>query len=298
MSARVLSIARGAAAALLLVGCLPGDTRPPPALIHFAVEPSAAVTEGVTTADGWHITFEKLLVGLGGAGVDGREDLCNTYQNGGYERLFDFTVPGKQKLSDVYGLGACDLRFRLRTPGSDALLGQGVTAQDLAFMRVEDGDAVIPTGQKSVYVHGRATREAVTKTFEWSFRMAFRLHDCPSSGAAGDMDLATKVDLHGGDVLSLSLKVHGEELFRERPRDESPLRFDAFAGADADGDQAITLDELLLAPGPEPEADAGLSAGDGGPPSIGDVLYLVHLPRMVRLGDSGACLFDEPMMRP
>src|SRR6185369_702636 len=50
-------------------GCLPGDIRPTPAVIHFTVEPSAAVTEGVMTADGWRISFEKLLVGLGGAGV-------------------------------------------------------------------------------------------------------------------------------------------------------------------------------------------------------------------------------------
>lgn len=297
MSARVLfSLAPGAAAALLSMGCLPGDLRPTPAVIHFSAEPSAADTEGFTTVDGWHISFEKLLVGLGGAGVNGNEPLCARYANGGYERLFDLTVPGKQKLSDVYALGTCSLRFRLRTPGSDALLGEGVTAADLDFMRVEDGDAVTPRGSKSVYLRGRATREAVTRTFEWSFRMDFRLHDCASPGSLEDTGLASVINLRGGEDLSLSVKVHGEELFRERARDDSPLRFDAIAAADADGDQAITLDELLLAPGPEPEADAGLASGDGGPPSLGHLLYFVHLPRMARLGDSGACQFDDPMM--
>ncbi len=296
MSARVLvSIARGAAAALLFAGCLPGDTRPPPALIHFVVEPSAAVTGGVKTVDGWQITFEKLLVGLGGAGVDNGA-LCNRYANGGYERLFDFTVPGRQKLSDVYALGTCDLRFRLRSPGSDALLGQGVTAEDLAFMRLEEKDAVIPLGRKSIHVRGQATREGVTKRFEWSFRIEFRLRDCPDATGVG---LASKVSLQGGDERTLSVRVLGEELFRERPSDESPLRFDAIAGADADGDQAITLEELLLASGPEPEADAGLTpGGDAGPPSIGHLLYFFHVPRMVRLGDGGACSAEDPTMRP
>jgi hypothetical protein len=298
MNARVLvSIARAAAAALLLVGCLPGDTRPPPAVIHFMVEPSAADIEGVTTADGWHIVFEKLLVGLGDTGLF-EEPLCNRYADGGYERLFDFTVPGKQVLSDVYGLGTCTPFFSLMPPASDAPLGQGVTAQDLAFMRVRDvdGDAANLGGIKSAYLRGRATRDAVTKTFEWTFRIGFGgIGTCASLKDPGSVVPANKLHLRSGDELSLSLEVHGEELFRERPSAESPLLFDAIAGADADGDQAITLEELFLVPGPAPEADAGPSAeGDAEPPSIGQTLYFSHLWRMVRLDDSGACLPVDP----
>ena len=290
MSAHNLaSMVRGAAAALLLVGCLPGDTRPPPAVIHFTVEPSPAVTEGVTTEDGWRIVFEKLLVSLGGAGVDNDGFGCTRYANGGYERLFDFTVPGRQKLSDVYALGTCDLRFRLRSPGSDALLGEGVSAQDLAFMRVEDQDSGGVTGRKTVHLRGRATRGEVTKRFEWSFRVGFRLSECGRSGGSG---LVSRVDLRGGEELPLPIIVHGEELFRERANDESPLRFDTFAEADADGDQAITLEELYDLPGPAPDVDggSGLDPGDAGPAPFTMFLYYVLLPRVARLGDSGACL--------
>jgi hypothetical protein len=289
MSTRNLaSLARGAAAALLLAGCLPGDTRPPPAVIHFTVEPSPAVTAGVTTEDGWHIVFEKLLVSLGGAGVDNDGAGCTRYANGGYERLFDFTVPGQQKLSDVYALGTCDLRFSLRSPGSDTLLGKGVTAADLAFMRIEDQDSAGVTGRKTVHVRGRATREAVTKSFEWSFRVNVRLRHCAGPGGVG---VASRVDLHGGQDLPLSIIVHGEELFRERADDESPLRFDVFASADADGDQVITLDELYNLPSPAHDVDGGLGLSpDAGPAPFTMFLYYLILPRMARLGDSGACL--------
>jgi hypothetical protein len=280
-------LAGGAAAALLLVGCLPGDTRPTPAVLHFTVEPSPAVPGGVTTSDGWHISFEKLLVGLGGARIEGAA--CNSYANAGYERLFDFTVPGQQKLSDVYGLGTCEVELRLRTPGSDALLGEGVTAADLDFMRAQETDAVVTLGRRSAYVRGRASRGEVTKRFEWSFRLGFNLDECPGAGDAG---LAGEVNLQGGTTLPLALVIHGEELFRERLNDASPLRFDAIADADTDGDQAITLEELASVPGPAPEADAGLVSGDGGAPTLADLLYRGLVPRMVRPGDGEACVVE------
>lgn len=289
MSARVLvSIARAAAAAWLLVGCLPGDTRPPPAVIHFLVEPSAAVTEGVTTDDGWHLVFEKLLVGLGDTGLYD-EPLCNKYADGVYERLFDFTVPGKQTLSDVYGLGTCGSAFFLTPPAPDSPLGKGVTASDLAFMLDTDRkvDAAGFIGRKGVYLRGRATRDAVTKTFAWSFRLGIALPVCASRDDHGSVAPARKLDLRSGEELSLTLEVRVEELFRERRDAESPLRFDAIAGADADGDQAITLEELFLTPGPEPEPDGGPTDK---PPSLGTSLYFDNLSRLVRLADSGACL--------
>lgn len=190
----------------------------------------------------------------------------------------------------MYGLGTCAVRFRLRSPGSDALLGEGVTAAELAFMRTEETDAVATLGRRSVYVRGRASRGATTKRFAWSFRLGFNLQDCAGAGDAG---LTSDVDLQGGATLPLALVIHGEELFRERLNDASPLRFDALAEADADGDHAITLKELARVPGPAPEPDAGLVSGDGGGPTRADVLYRSLVPRMVRLGDSGACVAEE-----
>ncbi|MEP7123560.1 MAG: hypothetical protein ABJE95_21710 [Byssovorax sp.] len=291
----------GAAAALVLAGCLPGDTRPPPAVVHLTVEPSAADTAGFTTTDGWQISFDRLLVSLGGArlgarGIGGRDaddSACNSYAGAGYERLFDFTVPGTQKLSDIYGLGSCGVRLRLRSPGSDALLGQGVTADELAQMQVEDTDAVITKGRPSAHVRGKATRNAVTKRFDWTFRLGVSLHGCISADGAS---FASDVFLVGNEAFPLAVVVHGEELFREGPDDSSPLRFEAIAAADADGDQMITLDELGAVPGPMLDADAGLMTADGGAPTLLQLIYEDLVLRMIRIRDSGPCVGDPPQM--
>jgi hypothetical protein len=295
------SVIASAAAALLLAACLPGDTRPPPAVVHLTVEPSPADTDGFTTTDGWQISFEKLLVSVGGAGfvahgIGGRDmddSACNDYSNAGYERLFDFTVKGRQKLSDLYGLGSCGIRVRLRAPGTDALLGEGVTPLELAFMRTSGTDAVVTNGFRTASVRGSASRGAVTKGFEWSFRLGISLHGCAAAGGVG---FASDVVLAANEVVPLPVIVHAEELFRERASDDSPLRFDALGAADADGDQMITLDELAAVPGPLPEADAGLMAGDGGAETLEQFIYNELVPRMIRIGDSGACVGDPQQM--
>lgn len=288
-----ISLVRFAAAALLLAGCLPGDTRPAPATIHFTVEASRAVLEGVTTIDGWHITFERLLLGLGGArlgarGTGGNIDpsVCTNYANANYERLFDVTVAGRQPLSDIYGLGACGVSFEVSWLDSSTTLGAGVSAKDLLFMR----NAGTPDGWKksrSLYVRGQATREGVTERFAWSFQPAIAARGCTG---AGDMGFASDVFLTSGTAVQLPIIVHGESLFREGLDDESPLRFDALAAADTDGDHEITDDELRAIAGPTTDADAGVTSRDGGAPSLEDVLFLERVPRMVRLGDSGPCL--------
>jgi hypothetical protein len=298
----VLAIATAALGGVF-AACLPGDTRPVPAVIHFTVESSPAVTEGFTTVDGWHVSFERFLVSvggmsLGGHGIGGRdadESACNSYSDARYQRLIDLVVPGQQKLSDVYGLGACGLRLRLRPPNADDLLGEGVSAQDLAFMRVEDTDEIATHERQSVHVRGLAKRDAVTIHFDWSFRTNLSLHGCADASGIG---YASDVALIGGEVLTRAVVIHGEELFHAGRTDASPLRFDALAAADADGDHVITLSELGAIDGPPPEADAGFGAVDGGGPTMEQFLYEELLPRMVRLGDSAACVGDLPQMMP
>lgn len=296
----LISMARITAAALLLAGCLPGDTRPPPAVIHLTVEPSPAVTEGVTTVDGWHISFERLLVGIGdarlgarGSGVGNIDDaVCTSYANAKYERLFDVTVGGRQTLSHIYGLGTCGVSFIVIVPwwGSTPL-GAGVSAQDLEFMR----DSAHPTAEtnraRSVHVRGQATRGTTTKRFEWSFGVGYLLRGCVG---AGDVGFASDVVLTSGAELPLPVVVRGEVLFRERFSGESPLRFDALADADADGDHMITLEELAGAPDPSTEEGGDFTSADGGAPSLKDLISRRLVPRMFRLGDSGPCLGGLP----
>lgn len=274
---------------LLLVQCLPGDTRPTPGTLHLTVEPSAAVKEGVSTDDGWSVSFERFLIGLGDADVDGSS--CADYRGGRYDRLFDLTATGEpQKLSDEYGLGTCDLEIRLRQPSNDALLAEGVTAGDLAFMREGGLDAwVEEESRASVYVRGKAARGGVSKQFEWTFRRRYEISNCARAGDAG---ITTTIDLRGGADVPFAVVVHGEELFRESADVGAALRFDAIAAADADGDGAVTLEELALAPGPPPSVDGGIVSGDGGAGSLGDLVYGTLLARMIHLSDSEVCVAE------
>ncbi|MEO5729896.1 MAG: hypothetical protein ABI134_24240, partial [Byssovorax sp.] len=168
-------------------------------------------------------------------------------------------------------------------------LGAGVSAQDLEFMR----DSAHPTFEtnraRSVYVRGQATRDTTTKRFDWSFGAPYWLRGCVGAGGVG---FASDVVLTSGAELPLPVIIHGEELFRESRSDESPLRFDALADADADGDQMITLEELAGAPDPSIEADAGVTSVGGGAPSLEDLISWRLVPRMIHLRDSGPCLGD------
>ena len=79
----------------LAAGCLPTDTRPPPAEIEMTASASAGTRQGVTTVDGYDITFERVLASLGGAYVGDENDQggdCSEYSSPQYTRLFDFTA--------------------------------------------------------------------------------------------------------------------------------------------------------------------------------------------------------------
>jgi hypothetical protein len=201
-------------------------------------------------------------------------------------------VGGRQPLSDLYGLGRCGVAFALVPPyDRDTPLGDGVSAKDLAFMRTVGTDLFGSKGIRSVFVRGHATRDATTKRFEWSFRSGFSLGGCEDASGAG---FTSDVILTSGAVVDLPVVVHGEALFHETLADDSPLRFDALADADTDGDQVITQEELGGAVGPLPEADAGLPTLDGGAPSIGYLFYEGLVPRLIRVRDSGPCLLGFP----
>jgi hypothetical protein len=156
-------------------------------------------------------------------------------------------------------------------------------------------DSAHPTAEtnhaRSVHVRGQATRDTTTKRFEWSFGVSYLLRGCVG---AGDVGFASDVVLTSGAELPLPVVVHGEVLFRERRSDDSPLRFDALADADADGDHMITLEELAGAADPAIEADAGVTSLDGGAPSLKDLISRRLVPRMIRLRDSGPCLGGIP----
>ncbi len=231
--------------AMVCQGCLPGDTRPEPAHLFVTAEASSASVDGFTTDDGWNIHFDKVLTALGNVQLVG--DACNNYANAGYDRLFDFTVPGNRKLGEVYGLEACELRFRLRSPSDDSILENGTTAADREFMRQIDMPAPPQIPQEGplprtvLYVRGSATKGAETKRFEWKFVGRYTLTDCAN---IDDGTKNTFFHLNGGDSYRPVISFHAEDLFR-LVKEERTLNFGLFAAADLDGNGDIRMAELL-----------------------------------------------------
>ena len=304
------------AAAVAIVSCLPGDTRPEPGSVLVSVAPQAALVAGVVTDDGWTVTFGRLLVALGNIQLQG--DACNSYSEANYDRLFDMVKATElQKIGQAWGLGSCKLEFRMRTPSSDSLLGQGATLGDVELMRTRGADPWTTSARVAVIARGTATLGAETKRFSWAFRQGYAVQDCTEGpGGGGSSELAVR----GGDALAVSLEVRPQELFRIGADDSAPTRFGLFADADADGDGDITLEELTKIPKPIWEADAGAAdggdAGDAGDAdsadsgeagsggsgawtegaggatveqSLGGLLYNELVGRLVRISGGGSC---------
>ncbi|HVJ93410.1 MAG TPA: hypothetical protein VM580_26595 [Labilithrix sp.] len=259
----------------LLPSCLPEDTRPPPAQLLVTVktvETSEVSTLRWATEDGWTITIDRLLLSVGNASLGGSD--CNGYQGGSYGRIFDMRVREAQKLSLIFGLGACELAYQLRPPAGGFLLGSGVTEADKDMMRAEQSDPWVSRKGTSLYVAGNAVRDERVKTFAWSFREQLRFKECALHGPA----------LVADEVRTIELRVHPEALF-ERFEEEpgSALRFDPYAEADdqSDGDGAISLDELARRATP-----GGVHA------TLGEVVYRGLFPRTLHIDEATGCSFE------
>lgn len=313
----------GAAAAVY--ACVPADTRPIPGSLFLTVSPSQATSGGVVTADGWSLGFERVLVGIGRASISSS---CARYSEASYDRVLEVSKNGPQKLSVLYGLGHCDVRFRVGTPSTDAILGEGTTEADKARMRVRGQDRWVNRGGIVLEVIGTARRGGAEKRFDFVFRAQTRFSSCTLSPDAGDTvvigadageeepdaslslvdsgadaeappDEGVGVVLENKVALARDFRIEAEGLFRVEPKDTAQLRFDPYAAADTDGDGFVTLDELVKVPigsvrdgGP---FEAGTFAGGGGSgrpiliESLGDFVYVVLLPRLLRFGEKGSC---------
>jgi hypothetical protein len=150
------------------LSCLPHDTRPPPGSVLVTVTANEDLLGGIpSTEDGWSVGYQRFLVSIGGASLDGKA--CNDYSDAHYGRVLDAQNPDPQKLCVSYALGQCDFGFRISNPSADALLGVGTTDADKTFMRTPGTDLYALDQGVSVYVDGIATKDNVSKHFRWAF---------------------------------------------------------------------------------------------------------------------------------
>jgi hypothetical protein len=286
-----------AAGIAALDACVPADDRPTPGKLTLTVSPSPAVQNGVVTADGWSVAFERVLVGIGNASL-GNE--CARYSDSRYDRLLDVTSKSGQKLSFLYGIGTCDLGFRVAAPTSDAVLGEGVTEADKTALRTPGGDPYVPLGGVAMDVTGAATRNGVTKRFHLVFRPRVRYANCKLEPDAGKA-----VDLQSNDDETFDIRIEAEAVLRDDvDAATASLRFEPFAAADKDGDGIVTLDELRAVPIASVRDSGAFEAGiyefddDAGIfragravtiESLGDYVYELLLPSLPRFRGTGTC---------
>lgn len=266
----------------MLAGCLPEDTRPTPALLTVTFRAGEATLNGFDTEDGWHVRFERVVVTIGNAGISGES--CTQYAEADYFRILDGLNPTPQKVGLVYGLGTCSLQLRARNPELDTLLGVGISENDKVAMRTPGSDSRETDSGITFWVRGYGERMGVRKSFEWKFRRRrVRYDECEVDG----VDTFT---LSAENEKAIELRVHAEVLIMDHVDPEKArLRFDPIAGADANADGEVTLEELDQ----RTLKDAGIDLSDvpdaAGAKNMGDLVYDGLFPQLMRVGEKGFC---------
>jgi hypothetical protein len=250
---------------ILVVGCLPAETREQPGRLALTVRtaPGSLDPGGKLSDDGWTLYFDRYLVGLGSAELEG--DDCDAYSEDGYGRILDMTRGEAQPLSVSFGLGRCALALRVSGPRWDSLLGVGVEPEVAAMLASPGSDTVRDDSPVSIHVEGRATRGARLKRFAWPFRPEITYESCRDADADGTARLFT---LQSRQELALELVFEADAPFH----DDDQLLFGPFAAADdaGDADGNVTLPELA--------SDSRLFQR----------IYFTRLPSLVQL-PTGSC---------
>jgi hypothetical protein len=242
-----------------------------------------------------------VLVGIGhtALGAD-----CTSYSEARYYRVLDLSAGSGQALSFLYGLGSCDVAFRMAPPDTDTVLGQRVTSADEVYMRTAGTDGYFPDAGVALDITGSAVHEGTTERFHWSFRQSIRFTDCE---VIEDGQLMSGVTLRSDEAVTYDIVLEIEALFRDNVDPaQASLHFAHFAAADltfGNADGIVTLDEVgqvpLVIAAPSSGSDAAAhiemwSAPDGGAAApdrvtLQDFVYLLLVPTIPRFRGVGHC---------
>ncbi|HKY39142.1 MAG TPA: hypothetical protein VJN18_24555 [Polyangiaceae bacterium] len=277
--------------ALVPVGCLPKDTRPPPAEVTLELQlpadvsltPQADNTSTIQFMTGdWSVQLDRVTVSLGEPEVFA-DEVCSEYADAPYFRLLELTQPGPQRLGQVWGLHTCKVDYTVETPPLDAVLGAGLTPSDLDFMRnswvpvsTEDGPR---TAQgMATRVRGRASKDALTISFDWGFSDKLEWSQCQRE-INGEVEPG--LPLTSDSKLNVGIDLDPRKLF---VRDGMPL-LDLVAAADqtsGDANAIVSVNELSAVSVP------------GRNQNLAEVLRQTGYPALFRYGQGENCKLNDP----
>jgi hypothetical protein len=188
--------------------------------------------------DQWSIKYNRFLLALHSVTIADQDGALGASL--ATPKVFDMTKPGDKLVAsfDLEAESWPHVSYQLGPITADAVPGELATQDDVAALQ-KDG--------ASIHVFGTATGpNAETKTFDWSFPRVTLYQDCRGEQDGKEVD---GVLVTNGGTQEVQITIHGDHLFYDDLQSQDAvLRFQAIANADADGDGAITLDELDKVP--------------------------------------------------
>lgn len=170
-------------------------------------------------SDGWDVSFDSFIVALDGVATEAEEDETRY--------LFDLTA--------ISG-GAGNKVARLRSPSGMPTIAYRISHGAAAT----EGNATAETvtmfeeNEWSIYVEGRAVKDAANLTFAWGFTTKTNYADCEVAEMLPE----------SGEVRT-QITIHARQMFQDKIGEEgADARFDSIAAADADMDTIVTSSEL------------------------------------------------------
>lgn len=217
----------GLSLSLFLGACAVPNTDPVGAIEVTSSSPTAQNV--ITTSDGWSIKADKLVVHVTQMTVTGADDVLTA---SAAAVIADFAKPGSPSLLSATNRKA-RVWERFAFEIGPAAEGDVVLAGDVA-------EADVTRMQKealSILFEGTATFGDQKKTFSWALTTDTLYSDCPA------------VVVPPNDTGAVDIVFRADVFFADDPARPDLLQFQPFADADADGDGAITLEELAAPSG-------------------------------------------------
>ena len=253
---KTFALATGVALTIVLAGC--GDADEGTGNVGFSTWGEEYIEEGIPAddvEDAWAIHYDKFLVNIGHVVVadDGGAKVAEMPGS----KLFDHTKAGVKAVTAFSNLPA-----RAYTHVSYEI---APATEQAETANVSDADkALMITNGYSAYVEAMANKGGVTKKYAWGFTTTTLYDRC--QGELGGKETDGVVVTNGGTDQA-QLTIHGDHLYYDDLQaKEAKVRFDNIAGADADKDGTITMEELTkvkLAAIPKEDGPYGTGSAAG-----------------------------------
>ncbi len=243
------------ALACAVAACVPADESPELGSVQFTFVASEATLDGVrgeTTADGWAIRFDRVVLGfktmtIGRIGVD---DAC-AYRGRGEaaDVVFDPRRGLVQAFNGLKQTYCPDVGIIFGPPDAATTLGNGAVSRDLV-----DLAAGVPA-HAIIEATATETHGFFDPTFDPANprkrRILLRLDHIRTSsrfgGCRSENDVTPSgrgVEIRAGARTTQTVRFGAEVLFREAIGDQAALRLEPFLRANTNVDDVVTMAEL------------------------------------------------------